>query len=502
VDAATGAPLWTPQPPPPAGASLAEELRGNGFHARLSDSLPLDRNASDNRHPLCAGERFDLDALPTTSVVMVFHNEWLSTLLRAVHSVLNRSPPQLLYEIVLVDDASERPWLGAPLEAYVAALPKVRLVRMGQRGGLVKARLRGAHEARGDTVTVLDSHIEVQPGWLEPLMQRIHEKRTAVVMPQIDSLGPTDFAYHAAGIGCTLGFLWNLIEHGMQLQPADAARRRSPIEATPTPTHAGGLFSVDRAYFWELGGYDTDFGFWGTENLEFSFRIWQCGGSLECAPCSRVYHLFRQGGVPYVTPAGHVEKNKLRTAALWMGEYGAVVRATIPHADSVDIGPLDRMRELQQYLQCRPFSWFLEQVYPTSIIAAWQDILHLGPLRLALDETVCLGSSGYVAANMPATAITCNDAPHSGLLAVRRHGWLVSLGHVEMCLDHSLRFQWCERAGNSVTWQFDLQGGRIRNPGMRATPFCGIVLNILFFGLPVVLLLGSPQLTAGYLYTE
>ena len=40
-----------------------------------------------------------------------------------------------------------------------------------------------------------------------------------------------------------------------------------------SPTHAGGLFAMDRKYFFEMGAYDEGMQIWGGENFELSFKV-------------------------------------------------------------------------------------------------------------------------------------------------------------------------------------------------------------------------------------
>ncbi|XP_061528994.1 polypeptide N-acetylgalactosaminyltransferase 9 isoform X2 [Phycodurus eques] len=271
-----------------AAASLGEDSRDAegkyeeyGYNAQLSDRISLDRNIPDYRPKKCKQLTYPED-LPQISVVFIFVNEALSVILRSVHSVVNHTPAHLLKEIILVDDNSDSVELKFNLDQYVnKRYPGlVKIVRNSKREGLIRARIHGWNAATAPVVGFFDAHVEFNIGWAEPILTRMKEDHTRIILPAIDNIKYNTFEvqqYANAAHGYNWG-LWCMYIIPPQ-EWLDKGDETAPIR---TPAMIGCSFVVDREYFGEIGLLDPGMEVYGGENIELGMRVRNSKASGYC----------------------------------------------------------------------------------------------------------------------------------------------------------------------------------------------------------------------------
>ncbi|XP_031724034.1 polypeptide N-acetylgalactosaminyltransferase 18-like isoform X3 [Anarrhichthys ocellatus] len=379
------------------------KFRYYGYNGYLSDRISFTRPIPDLRPDGCRNMSYSSD-LPQLSVIFIFVNEALSVLLRSVHTAIQRTPLHLLKEIILVDDHSSSLELKEHLQRFVEETNIqygpgfIKLVRHDKQEGLIRSRVSGWRAASAPVVALFDAHVEFNTGWAEPILQRIKENRTRVVSPSFDNIKYDTFEIEEYPLSAQ-GFDWEL--WCRYLNPPKSWWTQHNHTAPIRSPALIGCFVVDRKYFEEIGLLDEGMEIYGGENVELGIRVWQCGGSVEVLPCSRIAHIERTHKPYTVNLTAHVRRNALRVAEVWMDQYKSHVYMAwnVPLQKSgIDIGDITERKALRSRLQCRPFSWFLSNIYPelrsySNTVAYGVNVyytssqqLHLGVLSPTIDD--------------------------------------------------------------------------------------------------------------------
>ncbi|KAL2776993.1 putative polypeptide N-acetylgalactosaminyltransferase 8, partial [Daubentonia madagascariensis] len=373
-----------------------------GYNVYLSNQLPLNRTIPDTRDSRCLQKIYS-SQLPSLSVILIFMDEALSIIQRAITSIINRTPSRLLKEIILVDDFSSngelKVYLDEKIKIYNKKYPGLlKVIRHTERKGLAQARNTGWEAATADVVAILDAHIEVNVGWAEPILARIQEDRTVIVSPVFDNIHFDTFKLERYELAVD-GFNWELWCRYDALPQAwiDLHDVTAPVKSPSIM----GILAANRLFLGEIGSLDGGMLVYGGENVELSLRVWQCGGKIEILPCSRIAHLERHHK-PYaldLSPA--LKRNALRVAEIWMDEYKYMVYLAwnIPLQNSgIDYGDISSRKALREKLKCKTFGWYLKNVYP--ILKPIPSVVGYGRMRNPLDENICL-DQGPVPGNTP-----------------------------------------------------------------------------------------------------
>jgi polypeptide N-acetylgalactosaminyltransferase len=106
-----------------------------------------------------------------------------------------------------------------------------------------------------------------------------------------------------------------------------------------------------------------------------------CGGEILISPCSHVGHIFRSVS-PYTFPGGVnnvIFGNFRRVVDVWTDEFAPFFYRAIPEMKDIGVDVSERL-VLRSKLECKPFRWYLENIYPNSPLPL--NDIHCGEFKI------------------------------------------------------------------------------------------------------------------------
>eukprot|EP00434_Breviolum_minutum_P012987 symbB.v1.2.011449.t1/scaffold762.1/size178242/10 len=251
-------------------------------HVTMTAKVEMQETQDVHEIPF-GGELSEEGAIETISVVLPCAEERQNAIW-TVERFCRRTPPEVLKEIIVVDDGSEPPLqqLFQNDEKRLDQDPAchVRFLRHNQTTGLMAAKLTGGREAKGDVIAFIDCHCAPQDQWHKEILEQVRLNPRRMVVPAITDLDMDTFDEKKdsqVNAKCYLTF--------------DADFKWFDDESDFIPTISGGLVAMGRAWFNLTGGFDEGMHGWGGENLDQSLRAWLCGGEIVRAKSSRIAHM-------------------------------------------------------------------------------------------------------------------------------------------------------------------------------------------------------------------
>ena len=228
---------------------------------------------------------------PQISVVVPALNEG-AHLRDTVENLSDTLPPRS--EIVVVDDGSR----DGSTKFLTKRRPYIKL-RRAKNLGVARARNWGAMESTGDVIVFADAHIALPQKWWDPMLEVLRKPSVGAVAPAIcDMKDPECRGYGLKLAGPYPNQEWLL------------RRTKTP---RAVPLLPGCCWAMRRDVFNATGGFDSGMIRWGSNDVEYSLRLWLLGYELQVVPDTEVLHLFREG-YPYHVRSEWVLYNKLRLA--------------------------------------------------------------------------------------------------------------------------------------------------------------------------------------------
>ncbi|WP_340063356.1 glycosyltransferase family 2 protein [Ascidiimonas aurantiaca] len=168
--------------------------------------------------------------------------------------------------------------------------PEIQIIQNRENGGYAKGYNDALKEVKADIFCLLNSDVEVTPGWLEPV-EDIFKKHpeVGIVQPKILDQKRKGYFEYAGAAGGYIDMLGYPLCRGRIFQSLeeDTGQYNDVKEIFWA---SGACFFVRSSVFRELGGFDEDF-FAHQEEIDFCWRTRNRGLTAFYTGHSHVYHV-------------------------------------------------------------------------------------------------------------------------------------------------------------------------------------------------------------------
>lgn len=181
------------------------------------------------------------------------------------------------FEVILIDDDPQ-----GDTTARLKAYGNLRVLQNQENLGFVHSCNRGAAAARGQFLVFLNNDTQVQPGWLDALLDTFaHQPDAGLVGSRL--IYPDGRQQEAGGIVFRDGSAWNYGQLDDPYRP-EYSYLREPDYVS------GAALAIRRDLFERLGGFDPLFAPAYYEDTDLAFRVRAAGYRVYYQPWSQVLH--------------------------------------------------------------------------------------------------------------------------------------------------------------------------------------------------------------------
>lgn len=190
------------------------------------------------------------------------------------------------YEVIVADNGSTDDSIAFLEKQY----PGIRLIRFDANLGFARGYNEALRQVETDYYILLNSDVEVMPGWLEPMVQLLETDKTiAACQPKLLSYHHKNRFEYAGAAGGWLDKYGYPFAKGRVFDITEEDKGQYD-QSEPIFWASGAALFIRPAVFHEVNGFDEYF-FAHQEEIDLCWRLQLAGHKIYSCPASVVYHV-------------------------------------------------------------------------------------------------------------------------------------------------------------------------------------------------------------------